>query len=726
MLADLVSCLPSGRFGGQASGGDQEIEGRKENSEVLHSLAGRSTTSHKHAGLAAILAALTAALTMTLASTAQAAPNVAYAWGRNSQGQLGNGETEGPEKCAQYAETPACSTTPIAVKGLSGVTAVTGGGILENYDFSLALLENGKVMAWGTGGSGQLGNGEKKASDVPVEVTGLSEPVVAIAAGGENAMALMSDGKVVEWGERNDGTNSDAPVEVTGLSEPVKAIAAGGHTSFAVLDNGTVMAWGSGAALGDGSTGTSHVPVAVCAPAPEPCPGSVLSGVSAVSGDSAHSLALLENGTVVAWGENGGGELGDGTETASDVPVAVSGLKEVSAIAAGGQLANGGAPFSLALLKNGKVEAWGENFNDELGDGSHTGPENCGTFMEPCSKKPVEVSGLSSVTAIAARGDHSLALLKGGSVMAWGENKNGQLGDGTHTGPEPCEAESCSATPVAVLTHGSMVGIGANEHSSLAFGPPPPAPTSLPEVGRCVKVEGTVVGKKTVYSGGYGGPNCVAVNATHKGKYEWESGPGSKPKFSASTGSVKLETISKKLVIACSAGTLAGEVTGAKTLTASVLLSGCVTEESDLACQSNPLKEGQMETTTAVEGEVGFITGGEKPVVGLDVKAKSPAPSWFSFECGRDSSEAVQAALEGSVIAPITRLNGMYSEFTLAYKQKGGVQSPERFEGGLKDTLKITSPKEAEKGGIPPGEQIGLNATAKLAGEEPLEVKAKA
>src|SRR6202043_870930 len=104
--------------------------------------------------------------------------------------------------------------------------------------------------------------------------------------------------------------------------------------SYALLGNGTVIAWGNGGgfggSLGDGSESPSDVPVAVCAPAPEPCPGSRLSEVAAISTSRDSTLALLKNGKVMAWGSNGFGKLGTGTETSSNVPVEVTGLSEAA------------------------------------------------------------------------------------------------------------------------------------------------------------------------------------------------------------------------------------------------------------------------------------------------------------------------------------------------------------------------------------------------------------
>ena len=135
----------------------------------------------------------------------------------------------------------------------------------------------------------------------------------------------------------------------------------------------------------------------------------------------------------MAWGANTAGQLGDGNNTASSVPVPVSGLSSVTAIAAGGE-------FSLALLSNGRVMAWGGGAEGELGDGSINN-----------SNVPVEVTGLAEVTAIAAGGKHALALQISGRVKAWGSDKDGQLGNGAISNGE--------LTPVEVKELGGVTAI---------------------------------------------------------------------------------------------------------------------------------------------------------------------------------------------------------------------------------------------------------------------------
>jgi alpha-tubulin suppressor-like RCC1 family protein len=437
---------------------------------------GRWTTRARRRGLTLLLAALTAALGMAIAVPAQAhEPWVAKAWGENASGQLGNGTNAGPEKCGTTMAP--CSASPVAVSELSGVSAVSGG---ESY--SLALLEGGGVEAWGANGSGQLGNGTTTDSHVPVKVTGLSE-VTAIAAGSHFSVALRSDGTVVAWGANGAGqlgngttTDSHVPVKVTGLSE-VTAIAAGGEFVLALLKNGTVMGWGADyeGQLGNGTTGKSTGPVAVCALGEKaPC-AKHLEGVVAIAAGQEHGVAVLASGGALSWGSNRDGQLGNGSEAKSETPVTVSGLSQVASVAAWGL-------NNLALLETGKVMAWGLNLYGEDGDGTSTGPEGCGTFMLACAKKPVEVTGVSTASAVASGRQHSLALLKDGTVLSWGENAFGQLGTGSSMGPGLCpavEPTPCSETRVEVSKLRAIKGIAGGGRHSLAFGPPPPGVTGI-------------------------------------------------------------------------------------------------------------------------------------------------------------------------------------------------------------------------------------------------------
>jgi alpha-tubulin suppressor-like RCC1 family protein len=405
---------------------------------------------------------------MATTAPALATTSGVAAWGDNAAGQLGDG-------------TKTLSSVPVAVTGLSEAAAVSGGN-----EHSVAMLQGGTVMAWGANSWGQLGNGTATASNVPVAVSGLSE-ATAVSASSNYSLALLSNGTVESWG-RNDGGQlgdgtatgpeecagfacSRTPVAVSGLSgvTAISSAGGGGGHSLALLSSGEVRAWGAGESgqLGNGSFKGSDVPVAVCAAGEKaPC-ARALTEVKAIAAGSNYSLAVLDDGTVVAWGENGSGQLGNGTTSSSPVPVAVTGLGGVTAVSAGkGQ--------SLALLGSGEVRAWGANLYGQLGDGSSFGPEVC---PGACSKTPVAVSGLSEVTSISAGSFHGLALLKNGTVMGWGRNEKGQLGDGTTSGPETCFGSSCSTVAVPASELSGATGIAGGQVHSLVVYTPPASPT---------------------------------------------------------------------------------------------------------------------------------------------------------------------------------------------------------------------------------------------------------
>jgi hypothetical protein len=163
-----------------------------------------------------------------------------------------------------------------------------------------------------------------------------------------------------------------------------------------------------------------------------------------------HSLALMQDGTVRAWGENVAGALGDGTTTDRHTPVQVSNLSGVKALAAG-------TGFTLALKNDGTVWAWGTNDFGQQGDGTNSDHHT-----------PVQVStNVSGVIAIAAGGGHSLAVRSNAIVQDWGGNMDGQLGDGS-TMDHPF------AVQVAGLTENlnEVAAIGGGVSHSLAAGRP--------------------------------------------------------------------------------------------------------------------------------------------------------------------------------------------------------------------------------------------------------------
>lgn len=342
------------------------------------------------------------------------------AWGDNQYGQLGNNSTT-------QSLVPTATLSSGVLSGKTVVAVSTGDS------HSLALCSDGTVAAWGYNGSGQLGNNSSTNSLVPVAVntSGVlsGKTVVAVAAGQDHSLALCSDGTVAAWGYNNWGqlgnnttTSTSVPVAVN-ISAPligkkVVAIDAGVYHSLALCSDGTVAAWGDGASgrLGNDDSGQRNVPVAVNT-------SGVLSGKTVVSiaVGREHSLALCSDGTLVAWGKNSNGQLGNNSTTDSRVPAAVntSGVlsgKTVVAIAAG-------SVHSVALCSDGTLAAWGDGWYGQLGNNSTA------QSLVPVAVNTGGVLSGKTVVTFTVGSHHTVVRCSDGTVAAWGYNPWGQLGN---------------------------------------------------------------------------------------------------------------------------------------------------------------------------------------------------------------------------------------------------------------------------------------------------------
>jgi alpha-tubulin suppressor-like RCC1 family protein len=333
------------------------------------------------------------------------------------------------------------SNTPIQAR-LTGVTQVSAGGL-----HSLALRSDGTVWAWGNNFYGQLGDGTVNSASVlaPVQVKGLTG-VVQVSAGGLHSLALRSDGTVWTWGNDGTGLDNRTPVQVPGLSGVTK-ISAGDLFSLALRSDGTVWAWGrnQNGQLGNGTTTDSPVPVQVFG----------LSQVTNISAGFDASLATRTRGitaitSVWTWGGNGSGQLGDGTFANHLTPEQVTGINTpfIAGISAGYH-------FAVVLGTDGSAWGWGADESGQLDN----------TPISTPVTRPVEMIGIGSgITQLSAGYNHVLALRSNGTVLAWGDNSAGELGDGG-------TVSAIGAVQVAGLTGVSQVSAGAL-FSLAAYVPP--------------------------------------------------------------------------------------------------------------------------------------------------------------------------------------------------------------------------------------------------------------
>ena len=261
--------------------------------------------------------------------------------GANAAGQLGNG-------------TNTSSNTPVEVSG-GGNNWIA---IAAGSEHTVALKSDGTLWAWGYNVQGQLGNGTLSDSNTPVEVSGGDDTWTAIAAGGYQTRALKSDGTLWWWGSSGTGFGSGNPAQV-GSDNDWTAIAAGFDHTVALKSNGDLWAWGWNqyGQLGDGTNETSADPVQVSGGGHE---------WVAIAAGPEHTVALKSDGTLWAWGYNLQGQLGDGTvRRTSNTPV-----QDIQKTITG--LPSPRGSHTVALKSNGDLWAWGWNQYGQLGDGTNT------------------------------------------------------------------------------------------------------------------------------------------------------------------------------------------------------------------------------------------------------------------------------------------------------------------------------------------------------------------
>lgn len=361
-----------------------------------------------------------------------------YTFGRNNVGQLGLGVADASK--SSPTEVPTFGATD------TGVVAAA-----FNQNESLALRSDGTVWTWGSNTNGELGLGDSGSTagrNAPAQVPGVTDAVYA-TVGYNHMLILRADGSVWGWGQNSvgqvgvdgDGTSSDkqpSPVAVTGLPANVVEVVAGSAHSAALIADGSVYVWGRN---GNGNLGIGSED-ALRHPTPSRVPG--LNDVVDLATGRDHLLAVKADGTVVAWGLGSSGQLGygentnpDGNERTSPTPVATDdeGATPLGGVAA--VFANGNTSF--ALLRDGQLWGWGEDGNGTLGQGGAggTGAQahkawsalraavyTLGTDDEPT----VYLDELVKLRAVGVGALHVIARTDEGDLYSWGWNTQGTLG----------------------------------------------------------------------------------------------------------------------------------------------------------------------------------------------------------------------------------------------------------------------------------------------------------
>ncbi|MCL1885126.1 MAG: stalk domain-containing protein [Defluviitaleaceae bacterium] len=327
---------------------------------------------------------------------------------------------------------------------------------------AIALRDDGTVWTWGNNNVGQRGDGTiETAATRNFDPSMVLDDVIAVSAGRIFSMAIRSDGSLWTWGGNHNGQLGDdtiigktTPTMVipftpftpqTGVAE----VSAASHHTMAIMQDGTLWAWGfnNTGQFGNGTTTNRDTPAQVSE-------GGSWFGISA---GSSHAAAIRgsDNGTLWAWGGNTHGQLGDNTNLGAAWPVAVGEsmifggilIEPGREVRSWSKVAVGGG-HTMAIQDNGALWAMGANVDGQLGDGT-TRERNW----------PVQI-GQYSWKYVAANTFHTAAIREDGTLWTWGRNSHGQLGNGT---------ETASYQPIQVGTDNNWVSVSLGSNHTVAI-----------------------------------------------------------------------------------------------------------------------------------------------------------------------------------------------------------------------------------------------------------------
>jgi alpha-tubulin suppressor-like RCC1 family protein len=361
-----------------------------------------------------------------------------WCWGWNSNGQLGILST-------------VQTSSPVLVSGPAGASwvSISAGGA-----HSVGITTQGRLYAWGQGNSGQLGHSALTNSSSPILVSGpVSTSWITVSAGGSQSFGITSLGVLYGWGNNADGELGDStlatkslPVLVSGPAATSWAsVAAGFYHTLGITTEGRLYAWGynTSGQVGDLTVIQKSVPVLVSGPATTSW-AFISAGGNQSSPYGEQSYAITTLGRLYAWGNNSFGQLGDNTVVGKSSPILVSG----PAITSWSFLSSAGTANAtiLAVTTTGLGYGWGANIQGQAGINSLTNVS---------SPIIIQARDILSWSVIGAGLLHSVGITATGRLYAWGNNTNGQLGDLTTTNrSSPVLVSGPSATSWTTLGTG--------------------------------------------------------------------------------------------------------------------------------------------------------------------------------------------------------------------------------------------------------------------------------
>ena len=375
-----------------------------------------------------------------------------YVWGKNSYGQLGVGNEVN-------------KNTPIKVTAINGKVMEL---IIGNYFSVYAILEDGSLYAWGNNESGKLGVGDEVNKNTPTKVN-LPGKIKELITTGWSVYAILEDGSLYAWGSNEigklgvgDEVNKNTPTKVN-LPGKIKELITNGSSVYALLEDSSLYSWGKNSygQLGVGNEVNKNTPTKVN------LPGKIKELIT--TGWSVY--AILEDGSLYAWGDNSDGQLGVGDEENRNTPIKVTAIngKVMELI-----ISNS---FSVyAILEDGSLYSWGKNSYGQLGVGD-----------EVNRNTPTKVNLPGKIKKLITSSSASYVILEDGSLYAWGYNYYGELGVGSNEDKNTptkvtaingkimdliinSDKNSTYKSIFAIIKDGSLYAWGNNEGGQLGIG----------------------------------------------------------------------------------------------------------------------------------------------------------------------------------------------------------------------------------------------------------------